>query len=227
MFSKKILVAILLLALSQSSYATTFMYEDLSASNGGMSDRLDSVSSTYNTDTEVFTWDTTFNADPTDVNGFWLVVNNGPNPKSSDVNELAIMYGDMNTGIVTTYAYNGLNNSNSWSTPGIFLQSDTFTTTANSLSLSIDATNINAWNAPETAPDYTGIAYDQNIGIWFHISTGSEFSYDESEITGYSYSQQGWYDKSWRTTTEVPEPSTLVLMTCGLLGFGLMRRRKS
>lgn len=215
-----------LLFLSTSVSATVYMYEDLNANNGGFSDRLASVTSTYNDVTEVFTWDVTFNSNPTDVDSFWLVVNNGPNPKSSDVNELAIMYGDMDTGVLTTYAYNGLNNANSIINPGILLQTDTFNTTSNSFSINIDATNINAWNAPETAPDYTGIAFDDKIGIWFHIATNSTIGYNTAgdTITSYSYGQQGWYDKADRMTTTVPEPMSFIMLGIGLLGFSSARR---
>ena len=116
--------------------------------------------------TERFTFDVDFNADPTDVDGFWLVVNNGPNPKSSNVNELAIMYGDMATGTLSTFIYNGANNSNSLNNPAIHLQTDTFSTTSDSLSIDIDASAINSWVGD---PNYTGISFDNNIGIWFHI----------------------------------------------------------
>ena len=221
---KAVITGVLLVA-SYSASATLYQYTDLSANNGGMSDRLDSVTATFNSDTEAFTWDTTFNSDPTDVDGFWLVVDNGPNPKSSNVNELAIMYGDMATGTLTTYVYNGVNSANSWNTPGIYLQTDTFTVTDDSLSLAIDATAINAWSAD---PAYTGISFDDNIGIWFHVSTGSNFSYDsQGLITSYGFSQQGWYDLANQSATVVPEPATTALLGLGLFAMGFSRVRRS
>lgn len=215
-----------LILLSSSASATVYMYEDLNANNGGFSDRLSSVSGTYNDVTEAFTWDVTFNTNPTDVDSFWLVVNNGPNPKSSNVNELAIMYGDMDTGVLTTYAYNGQNNSNSIINPGELIQTDTFSVTNNSFSISIDATNINDWNVPATSPGYTGIAFDDKIGIWFHIATNSTIGYNGANdtITNYSPGQQGWYDKSNLNTTSVPEPLSLAMLGLGLLGFASARK---
>ncbi|MFT4798936.1 MAG: hypothetical protein ACI9W1_002373, partial [Candidatus Azotimanducaceae bacterium] len=136
---KAILLSSLLLISSHAS-ATIFEYEDLNANNGGIADKLSTVSATFNDVTDDFTWDVTFNQDPTSIDGFWLVINNGPNPKSSDVNELAIMYGDMDTGVLTTYAYNGQNNANSIINPGILLQTDTFSVGADSISIDIDAT---------------------------------------------------------------------------------------
>jgi len=223
---RAILLSSLLLIASHAS-ATIFEFEDLNANNGGIADELSTVNATFNDATNDFTWDVTFNDDPTTVDGFWLVVNNGPNPKSSNVNELAIMYGDMDTGVLTTYAYNGQNNSNSIINPGILLQTDTFAVTDNSISIDIDATAINAWNAPATAPDYTGIAFDQKIGIWFHISKNSTFGYDAlgEVIESYGYGAQGWYDKADLNTITVPAPASLLLLGLGLIGFGSARKR--
>jgi hypothetical protein len=134
----KVLLAAATFAFANLGYSAIYQFEDSGANNGGFGDRLETISSTYNSDTERFTWDVTFNAiGASDVDGFWLVVNNGPNPKSADVNELAIMYGDLNTQTLSTYVYNGANNANSISNPGILLQTDAFSVSDDSCSIDI------------------------------------------------------------------------------------------
>lgn len=225
-FQTKMLLAASAFTFASLSHAAVYEFEDNSANNGGFGDRLETISSTYNSDSERFTWDVTFNATgAADVDGFWLVVNNGPNPKAADVNELAIMYGDLSTQTLSTYVYNGQNNANSINTPGILLQTDSFSVSSDSFSIDIDATAINAW----AGGSYTGISYDENIGIWFHVATGSQFTYDENgNITDFAFAQQGWFDKAHlKTTTQVSESGVFALLGLGLMGLASMRKRKA
>jgi hypothetical protein len=214
----------LVACVSFSSQGSLYKFEDMNASNGGMSDQLESIESTYNTSSKQFTWDVAFNDSASGVDGFWLVVNNGPNPKSSDVNELAIMYGDMESGILTTYAYNGRNSSNSYLNPGTLLQTDTFTVSSDGLSIDIDVSAINAWASPDK--DYSGIQYDEKVGIWFHISKGSNFNYGQTGLLQqYGYASQGWYDSANLSAAEVPEPGAIALLLFGLAGLRLCKKR--
>lgn len=222
--------AVLGAAYSTSASATIYQFEDLNANNGGFADRLDTVTSTYNDVTQQFTWDVTFNNNPTDVDGFWLVVNNGPNPKSADVNELAIIYGDLDTGVASTYVYNGQNNANSILNPAVLLQTDLFSVASDGFSLSIDASGVNAysgWDAPDPG-GINGIGFDDQIGIWFHIATGSSFGSNGSgDITSFQFGSQGWYDRANLTTVQVPAPASGLLMLLGLAGLIAGRRRSA
>ncbi|MFT5676208.1 MAG: hypothetical protein ACI808_002149 [Paraglaciecola sp.] len=221
---------------SFSSQASLYEFEDLNASNGsahGMTDQLESVGTTFNTTSNQFTWDVEFNSNSSGVDGFWLVISNGSNPKSSDVNELAIIYGDMDTGILTTYAYNGLNSASSYLNPGILLQTDTFTSDSDGFSIDIDVSGINGWVSPD--PDYTGVHYEDTLGIWFHVSQGSNFVYGQDGVLEeYSFDSAGFYDHAFLTadditdisTATVPEPGAFALMLCGLVGLRLYKKRK-
>lgn len=220
----KMLLAFGAFALASWGNAAVYQFEENNVDNGGFGDWVETISSTYNSDSDRFTWDVTFNgAGAAGVDGFWLVVNNGPNPKASDVNELAIIYGDMSTQTMSTYVYNGENNINSINTPGILLQTDTFSVSADSFSIDIDATTINAW----AGGSYTGIAYDESIGIWFHVATGSQFTYDANgNIVDFSFGQQGWFDAENLIAKNVSESGGFALLGLGLIGLTAMRKRK-
>ena len=222
--------------LTTAAHAAVFVYEDYNArsksnkSAGKLSNQLVSVVSTYDDESELFMWDVQLKS-KAKVDGFWLVVNNGPNPKKADVNELAIMYGDLDKGVVSTYAYNGKNGPDSINDPGELLQTDSIDVAGKNFKFEIDASDINSWAGWDTpsAGSVNGIGFDDKIGIWFHVMTRSKFSYNGGgDIVGLDgFKKQGWYDLSNKTTTTiVAEPGTVALFGLGLLGLGLTRRRR-
>jgi hypothetical protein len=229
----KLLKTILLLTCAvaaASSNAGLYEFETNPHIGGNIGDAVDEIRSTFDSSEQTFTWDVDLAHSSNPVDGFWLVVNNGPNPKSSDVNELAIIYGDLTTGVASTYVYNGENSASSINDPAILLQTDTFDTSASSFSLDISTSAINAWASSTSA--YTGIAYDTAIGVWFHLSKGSDFTYNsDGDIVDFSFAQQGWLDFSNGTAnditpaTEVNSPSALVMLGLSLFGLGLYRRK--
>ena len=219
-----------LFAVATSSQAALYTFQTNPGAGGSLGDQITDLVTTYDDLNERFTFDVDFSG-AQEVDGFWLVVNAGGNPKSADVNELAIIYGDMETGIASTYAYNGQNNANSINTPGILLDTTTFSAVeGGGFELDMDVSGINSWNTADTAADYAGIQFDSSVGIWFHYSTGSNFGYTNGDITSYSFARQGWYDVGNRATEEgtspvqASSPATIALVGLSLLALGMRRK---
>jgi len=228
MFKQLLVIAALSFA-GQALAGPVYSYTDNNATSGGATgDVLDSLSTTWDADNEIFTWKTTFT--DSEIDSFWLVVNDKDNPKRVDTNELVIMYGDLTAGTVHTYVYNGANNANSYNTPGILLQTDPLNVVGNSIDFTIDASYINSANVPMgtsvEAEPYRGLVVGtQSVGIWFHFAKGSTVTQVDGQITDYSFQQQGWYDRANLALVEVPEPSAFAMMGFGLLGLVAVRRR--
>lgn len=196
--------------------------------NGGEVLTLDT---TYSSATGDFTWDYTaaVGGGGNHTDGFWLVVSDGPGPKYN-TGEYAILYGDTQNNQVTAYEYNGVNNNGSYSNAGALLDvfpnsinSSTDTSGITSVSLSI---NVNDINNSFSTTDWKGVQFADQIGIWFHPTANSNFSYLTNGTNGIqSYSgQAGWYDTRGSLTTDVPEPGMLALLGIGAIGF--LRRKK-
>jgi hypothetical protein len=224
--SLKIIVAFISLSLAHSASATLFTFDENPSQGGGnLGSELVSINSTFNDVTQLFTWDAAFASDK--IKSFWLVVNNGENPKKADVNELAIMFGDLATGRLSTYVYNGLNSATSWNNPGILIDTNTssLTSTTNSFSISLDTTNINAYGYdPVPANESNGIAFDSKIGLWFHFSDQAINFNSNGGIESYYVGNQGWRDAA-NLTTSVPAPGALVLLGFGILAMRLSRKK--
>ena len=225
--SLKIICAFLSLAFAHSASATLFTFQENPSNGGGtLGSELVSINSTFNDATQLFTWDAAFTPTNT-VKSFWLVVNNGVNPKESDVNELAIMFGDLTTGRLSTYVYNGKNSATSWNSPGELLDSNltSLMSTVNGFSISLDTTNINAHGYdPVPAGESNGIAFDSKIGLWFHFSDRAIDFDQNGRITQYNVGNQGWRDAA-NLTTSVPAPAALALLGFGIIAMRLFRKK--
>ena len=171
---------------------------------------------------------------------FWLVLSDGPDPKTNQA-EYAILYGDAVSGNLTAYVYDTAafnNGAESWTLGGGFIQSfENAVTLDDSVSgqvtfdFSIDSSFINAWSpvlASGVANDWTGVAFAENIGIWYHpnMFQGAGISYDaDGSITNLEVLDGTWYDVGFEATA-VPVPAAAWLFGTGLLGLVGVARRK-
>ncbi|MEM9388107.1 MAG: PEP-CTERM sorting domain-containing protein [Pseudomonadota bacterium] len=212
-----------------SASATIFNYDNDGGTfgNGGS---FSNISSSYNDASERLTWvvdDATRGG--ASMDGAWLVLSDGPNPKRADVNELAIFYMDFVNDRMAVYAYNGLNDSDSWRNPAVFLgdYSGGIINTGTSKGFSINAGPINSFPVPNDGDGWEGARFGANIGIWFHPVFGLNAGYNgDGSLNEWSFSAQTWLDINGGHTT-VDEPSMLVLMGAGFLMLGFARRRRS
>ena len=167
--------------------------------------------------------------------GFTLAINNGANPKGHG-GELALLYFDASGDepVITVYGYNGLNTQTSWldgsSESGTqpadqilssLVDGDAFT----DISVTTDADgnkvlsfNLDATPILEHDPlygqdgDWSGIAFDESIGVWLHPSSGLETAYGEDGyLSQWDVSKQSWYDSANQTTeVSVSEPQDIL-----------------
>jgi|GEM_PF-1903532 len=188
---------------------------------------IKNVETTFNEDTGEFTFELVI-ANPYGriTEGFTVALNNGPNPKGHG-GELALFYFDASNGapVVSVYAYNGMNTQTSWkdgdAASGIQspdqiasslaanspFTSITATIDANGnhvYSFSMDATGVNNFNPSYgDASDWTGMAFDDALGIWLHPSADIVTSYDANGyLTQWDTCATGYYDTSNETTTK-------------------------
>ena len=135
LFASRLAAAAGVVALSSfSAQAVVFdwNYTKNQPGNGSQYERNDtggtveSINSSFNSANNRMTFDVLFSganntASPLVTNGFWLVVDNGPNPKTH-TGELAIFYfdasrvfaGTASLPTLTVYEYNGANANTSW-----------------------------------------------------------------------------------------------------------------
>lgn len=216
--------------------------------NGGT---FESITSTFNTDTNALTWDVTFSDQVTE--GFILALNDGPNPKGH-AGELGLLYVDFTDAIspnMLAYAYNGLTSNNSYldgdgnaagiQTPDDIVDADdrggsgwinnlTLVDTPDGkrrIMFDIDASIINNSSPvyPGSSP-WFGTGFGEELGVWFHPYQNLNTQYDPGSglLTQWS-GQGGWLDGRDFTTQEIPSPGPVALIAGAGLLAGSRRRR--
>ena len=191
----------------------------------------ETLTTTYNDETERLTFSASFADGGNPIDGGWVVISDGRNPKGQG-QEFSIFYLDGDNNRVTAYAYNGQNSSNSWRHQEFLGSWDNLKFEdgdgTSSLSFSLDMTDINA--RTDIDPDWKGTRFGEQVGVWFHAGQNTSVSYGQdeagevNEITHFS-SHAKWYDSNALDTEAVPEPTSLLAF--GLIGgaFAVSRRR--
>ena len=186
--------------------------------NGG---DIKNVTTSYNEDTEELEFSLTVE----DISeGFTVAINNGPNPKGHG-GEMALIYFDASgvQPVVSVYAYNGLNTLTSWmdgsaaagtqapdqilnsiADAGLFSNIEVIDNGdgTKTFNLAMDASTIQSHD-PVYGPDgeWTGVSFQNEIGIWLHPVQGLDTSYDQDGfLTQWDIHGQGWYDTSHQPT---------------------------
>lgn len=203
--------------------ASTFVFDRDDV--GGKLDVGDhaNITTTYNTDTELLTWSSTFRRNSAGSNrlaeGGWLVISEGGMP-SMEENEYAIFYLDGNTEQVLAYNYDGKVNERSY-------QNETLLDTTalevinngpdeRTFKFAFDATDINS--RTDLGPSWKGVGFAEEVGIWFHGVDGLSTSYKaDNTLESFTFTKQGWYDIENEDTvlqsTSVPEPGSIAALS--------------
>jgi hypothetical protein len=211
---------------------------------------IEAVESSFDPASGVFSWNATFGSVPghsgLEADGFTLALTGGPNPKGVD-GELALLYFDASrqTPVLTAYSYNTKNDFSSYydgsgargrQRPDRIFSSILdggvdFVDTLNpdgthTLGFSLDASSING-HSPRygVADDWTGIAFGEDLGVWFHPVSGPSTKYRDGYLKRWLYSTQGGFDGSnVPIMPSAPEPSTLLMLAAG--AWAALRKRK-
>ncbi|MGD1944465.1 MAG: hypothetical protein ACFB0G_24480 [Leptolyngbyaceae cyanobacterium] len=215
---------------AQPASAAKFSYDSQSIGGNQNVGVHKSITTTYDINSEVLTWSSTFaEKNGKLADGAWLVLSEGPNPKG-DKQEYTMFYLDGVAEKLTAYTYNGRNGSNSWQdSNSVYLDSwDLDVSTVGNertFSFAVDMTDINS--RTDLGNDWKGTFYEEKIGIWFHGVADVDATYNAShELTKFNYSSQGWYDTANEDAEKVPEPFLAVGLGAAA-AFGAVRRKRS
>lgn len=218
---------------------------------------MTNLTASYNEATELFTWDVTLGRIPIwqatstpdsaipDGNrlpdSYTLIVNSGGGvPTSANADEvvqLNLDFTDLNNPLLTAYSYLPGGSEHD----GTLLIDSQDTSSIQTLAVSqpdpehvriqlaLDATVL---NSSINSPNWEGLQFEEEIGVWFHYFTGTTTAYDANGSLTQLTNIAGNADAFWldtdtlpTTTENVPEPSALFLLGIStLLGFSRRTR---
>lgn len=191
------------------------------------------ANTSYNGDSQQFSYsyDITPVSGSDYANSFWLVVSGGDNPKSH-ASEFPIFYGDLDSGNLYAYVYDGQNGPSSFNSPGEHIQTfnNALSVTDNggsrNVNFSIDASGINDHMPLAGVADWAGIGFEENIGVWFHPAV-ADIVASGGQLTTFNTTQTSWYDTAYETATRtnVSEPAAALLIIMAMVFFAAHRRR--
>jgi hypothetical protein len=230
-----IISAGLLAALTATQASASIFQHTATANRNGVED----ATFTYQDTTDQF--DLSFDTQTGDgTDGFWFVVNDGPQPYHQGQGHLAIFYSDLTDIWAYQYTGQGVRGVNA-SYNGVFLDrfenavTSTTVGATTSISMSLDLSVVNSANL---TADWVGLAFDETIGTWLHTTQNTFDSCGTSYQSGDAltcFSGSNWlgWDEANRdaqvlsdsTISAVPLPAAGWLILAGIGGLGMMRRK--
>ena len=231
--SSLLIAATSVLLATAPAFAATFTFEGAKPSSGIAAGKNKSITTTFNSNTEKFTWSSTFERNNAGklADGAWLVINGGANPKSVD-DELAIFYLDGINGKVSIYNYDGTNNSKSWNSPtanylgSLDLNVSPFGNDEVTFSFELDATKLNS--SAQFGSDWKGASFGKKVGIWYHGVEGLKVAYDPTTgaLTQFKHGKSSSYDVGNMDAAAVPEPASAAAVGLFAVAATFIKRKK-
>lgn len=209
---------LILISLLLPSLAFSLGYEyssDAPRQGGNSTNKLESIYLHHDHDSN--TLDMSFKWDGS-VEGMWIGVNGGPNPKGQDLGIMYINWNDNGRVKGSVYTYAG---SKSFMSDVIAgkrrfnksLQSSSVvkSNTETSVSVSLDLDRLGKQYGKFVA------GFGDHMGYWLHWFDNLKADYSGKKIASWEGSGKGWSDTAWNDTVETPEPASMLLLGAGLL----------